>query len=256
MIYFIHILWHIWYYKTAAIVLNSLFSHPVHWDSFFNWRNNPLISLSKILVIKLHIIVISLLWTRRMKLGTWLCNDGRTRRPWRCTWMRAAAITAVAFASPAGVSGGRLCPSPLASCPAPPASLSRCSAQSPDRSTYPDPVRRGLCPPNSQPSRPPRRRVSCQLDYPEASGSASQPPRARSAPRLVLKLNNCVSGSRPVGRFWFWIFEDFEILTCCLLHRYDQLSMHMRDEFSIFPLFCVSSVLLVLCLLKGLTTIC
>lgn len=125
-----------------------------------------------------------------MKLGTWLCNDGTTRRPRRCTWMRAVAITAAAFVSPAVISGGQPCPFLLASCPTPPAFLLMCSAQSPGHSTYPDPVQLGPCPPDFLLILLLQTPVSYLLDYQGVSDSIAQFPHARLARQLVLKLIN------------------------------------------------------------------
>lgn len=156
-----------------------------------------------------------------MKLGTWLCNDGRTRRPRRCTWMRAAAITAVAIASPAAVSGGRPYPSLPVSCPVPPAFPSRCSARSPDHSTYPGPARPGPYPPGSRPTQRPRRPASCPPDSPEASDSVSPPPRARSALQLALKLSNMWAVPGRSADFWL-VFIGLSFRKHWL-HRYNQL---------------------------------
>lgn len=241
MIYFIYIVWHIWYYKTAATVLNIIFSHPVHWDLFFKWRNNPFISLSKLLVIKLHIIVISLLWTRRMKLGTWLCNDGRIRRPRLYTWKRAVAITAVAFVSPVVVSDEQLYPFLLASCPMPPASLLMCSVQSPDRSTYPDPVQPELYPPDFQLIPPPQIRVFCLLDYQEVSDSISQFPRDRLVLLLVLKLSNMWAAP---SRSEIFVIVAWQWTSSCTPKRPAKpLSMRMREKR--ICLLCVCLLLMV-----------
>lgn len=125
-----------------------------------------------------------------MKLGTWLCNDGRTKRPRRCTWMRAVAITAVAFVFLAAVFGEQPCPSLPVSCPAPLASPLMCNVRSPGRSTYPDLALPELCQLDFRLNPPLQMVVFCQLDYQEVNDSTSQLPRVRLVLLLVLKLSN------------------------------------------------------------------
>lgn len=104
--------------------------------------------------------------------------------------MRAAAITGAAFVFPVVIFDVLPYPFLLVSYPVLLASLWKCSAQSPDRSTYPDLVQLILYPPNFQQIPQLRRPVFYPLGYQEVSGLTFQFPHVRLVLQLVLKLSN------------------------------------------------------------------
>lgn len=137
---------------------------PCTWD-FCNWRNNNPFHSSKIQVKKLHIIIIfSLLWTRRIKLGTWQCG-GSIKKLRGYIVMERAAITAtdaghqlrvpaLEYDVPAEAIDVLLYPFPPASCQVLLAFLQKYTVRNLDRNIFLNPVQPEFYQPGSPLSLP------------------------------------------------------------------------------------------------------